>query len=46
MAFWDGSKTAENFVYDLKGTPCEKMVDMDISYFPHTVQEHFSTIYF
>ena len=46
MAFWDGSKTAENFVYDLKGTPCKKMVDMDISYFPHTVQEHFSTIYF
>lgn len=41
LAFWDGSNIAENFTYDLKGTPCEKVVNRGICYFPN-VQESFS----
>ncbi len=40
LAFWDGNKIAENFVYDLKGTPCEKVVNRGVCYFPN-VQKQF-----
>jgi signal transduction histidine kinase len=41
LAFWGGSKIAENFVYDLKGTPCKKVVDNKVCYFPNAIQKHF-----
>lgn len=41
LAFWDGSKIAENFIYDLEGTPCEKVMSNNVHHFPHSAQEHF-----
>ncbi len=41
LAFWDGNKIAENFVYDLKKTPCKQIVDNKVCYFPNMIQEHF-----
>jgi signal transduction histidine kinase len=41
LTFWDGNKIAENFVYALKGTPFEKVVDDKVSFFPNAIQEHF-----
>ena len=41
LALWDGNKLTKNFVYDLEGTPCEKVTKMEVCYYPQAVQEFF-----
>jgi signal transduction histidine kinase len=41
LALWDGNKLTKNFVYDLEGTPCEKVTKMEVCYYPQAVQEYF-----
>lgn len=41
LAFWSKNNFSENIVYNQEGTPCEKMTDMNVHHFPHSVQEHF-----
>jgi two-component system, NtrC family, sensor kinase len=41
LAFWTGEGFAENFEYELVGTPCEKVFLGTSTYYPAGVQEHF-----
>ena len=40
-AFWSGSALAENFTYDLTGTPCLGVVAADVCCYPNGLQQRF-----
>lgn len=41
LAVWAGDDFAENFQYDLVGTPCANVLDQNICYYPQKVQTLF-----
>ncbi len=41
LAVWAGDKFAENFTYDLAGTPCRRVTDSGTCKFPRGVQKSF-----
>lgn len=41
LALWAENNFGENVEYDLKGTPCEDVVNKDVAYFPENIQEQF-----
>ncbi|HSP55660.1 MAG TPA: PAS domain S-box protein, partial [Dehalococcoidia bacterium] len=41
LAVWTGEGFGENFEYELKGTPCENVVDRQVCVFPRDVQSLF-----
>lgn len=42
FAFWQGNNFGENFEYDLRGTPCEQVINSQgCQYFPEQVQSLF-----
>ena len=41
IAVWTGADFAENFQYELKGTPCANAVSKDICYYPENIQQLF-----
>ena len=42
LAFWQNGKLGENFEYEVKTTPCEKVYENGLSYFPDDLQNIFS----
>ena len=43
LAVWDHGALADNFEYDLAGTPCEQVTQRSTCVFPANVQEQFPT---
>ena len=41
LAVWDGDVLAENFRYDLTGSPCEQVLESSTCFFPERVLDHF-----
>ncbi|NEO86354.1 MAG: PAS domain S-box protein [Spirulina sp. SIO3F2] len=41
LAFWMGTTFTDNFAYDLKDTPCEKVIYGDTCFYPQDVQQAF-----
>ena len=41
LAFWTGQGFAQNFTYDLAGTPCENVIAGDLCHHPEEVQRFF-----
>jgi PAS domain S-box-containing protein len=41
LAVWDGDHFVRNFVYELKGTPCENVVGKELCIYPSGVAERF-----
>jgi len=41
LAMWAADEFADNFIYELKGTPCEQVVGREPCYFPRQVQALF-----
>ncbi len=41
IALWDGNKVIANFIYSLKGTPCEQVLANKICFYPKEVQKLF-----
>lgn len=41
LAVWAGDRYADNFQYDLRGTPCENVVGQTLRYYPSDVQRLF-----
>ena len=42
LAFWQNGALADNFEYEVKTTPCEKVYENGLSYFPEDLQNIFS----
>lgn len=42
LAFWQNGNLADNFEYEVKTTPCEKVYENGLSYFPEDLQNIFS----
>ncbi|MBW4682275.1 MAG: GAF domain-containing protein [Microcoleus vaginatus WJT46-NPBG5] len=43
LAFWVGEEFGENFEYELAGTPCEKVIEGIVRFYPSGVHELFPT---
>ncbi len=41
LAVWSGDGYAKNFVYDLRGTPCENVISKQVCSYPADVQREF-----
>ena len=41
LAHWEGNDFGENFEYDIKGTPCEHVIEKGSTYYPENVQQLF-----
>ncbi len=41
LAVWTGDSFADNFVYDLEGTPCQDVLNLDIELVPRDAARHY-----
>lgn len=41
IAFWADGKLADEFAYELKGTPCDDVVNQSMRFYPDRIQERF-----
>ena len=41
LAFWNGTAFGDNFEYGLAHTPCQGVIEGEVCFYPHSVQQHF-----
>ena len=41
LAFWNGTGFEDNFEYGLAHTPCEGVIEGQVCFYPHSIQQHF-----
>jgi PAS domain S-box-containing protein len=41
LAFWNGTAFGDNFEYGLGNTPCQEVIEGEVCFYPHNVQQHF-----